>query len=198
MLDAGERAFSERGFDGVGMKAIAKAAEVSQSLLHYHFGTKEKLYRAVIERRARAINAERLRLLGQVDLAADDAVARIFEALLAPPLGPIGGGQSYARIFAGMVAGGARESELVRALYDDTAREFIDALLIAAPGVTRLDATRAYSLAIGVLAMVLPGDARIARLSGTAPLASREASLPDLVTYVCGGFEALTGKTRQG
>ena len=192
VLDAGEEAFSAYGYEGAGMKAIAAAAKVSQSLLHYHFGTKEALYRAVIERRARAINNERQRLLEAVDLAADDAVARIFEALLGPPLGPEGGGLSYARIFAGMVAGGAREAELVRELYDDTARLFIEALLEAAPGVSRVDATRAYSMAIGVLAIALAGDDRIARLAGAAPVGSREAMLPDLVTYVCGGFRALT------
>lgn len=196
-LDAGEEAFSALGFDGAGMKAIARAANVSQSLLHYHFGTKEALYRAVIERRANAINSERRTLLEKIDLTAGDAVRQVFEALLGPPLGPIGGGLSYARIFSGMIAGGTREVELVRELYDPTASRFIDALVEASPGTSRRDATLAYSMALGVLATALPGDGRIARLAGTEPLKTREELLPSLVTYVCGGFEALKGKPAQ-
>jgi len=197
LLDAGEEAFSALGFEGTGMKAIATAAGVSQALLHYHFGTKEALYRAVIERRANAINSERRRLLAQVDLRGEDAVRHVFEALLGPPLGPIGGGASYARIFAGMVAGGAREVTLVRELYDDTARAFIDALAEASPGVSRIVATRAYSMAIGVLASVLAGDDRIARLAGTTPSGDREALLPEIVSFACGGFAALIMKSKQ-
>ena len=196
VLDAGEEAFSAFGFEGAGMKAIATAAGVSQALLHYHFGTKEALYRAVIERRANAINTERLRLLALIDRSDKDAVPRIFEALLGPPLGPIGGGSSYTRIFAGMVAGGAREVALVRELYDDTARAFIDALVEASSGVSRIVATRAYSMAIGVLASALTGDDRIARLAGTSPSGNREALLPEIVSFVCGGFEALILKSK--
>lgn len=193
-LDAGEDVFSASGFEGASMKVIAARAGVSQSLLHYHFGTKVALYRAVIERRARAINDERIRMLSEIDLSEPGALCSVFTALLAPPLGPIGGGLSYARIFAGMVAGGAREAELVRELYDDTARRFIDALQVIAPDASRTDVTRAYSMAIGVLAIALPGDDRNARLARAEPLPERTDLLPELVTYVCGGFTALTQK----
>ena len=197
LLDAGEKAFSAQGFDGTSMKEISRTAEVSQSLLHYHFGTKEALYRAVIERRSEAINAERLRLLAKVDLSGADAQSGIFRALLGPPLGPIGGGMSYARIFAGLVAGGSREVDLVRELYDDTARCFIDALLTASPGISRIQATRGYSMAIGVLAISLSGDDRNASLAGTNPVRNREQMLPTLVTYACGGFAALEKQAKE-
>ena len=52
ILDAAELTFSEDGFSGAGMKAIATRAEVAQGLLHYHFQNKEGLYAAVIARRA--------------------------------------------------------------------------------------------------------------------------------------------------
>lgn len=194
VLDAGEEAFSAFGFDGASMRVIATSAGVSQSLLHYHFGTKAALYRGVIERRAQSINAERLRRLKKVDVAAADGLEQIFRALLGPPLEPLGGGMSYARIFAGVVAGGAREVALVREFYDDTARAFIDALVEACPGVSRLNATRAYSMAIGVLAISLTGDERNARLAGSVPTKDRDELLTNIVTYVCGGFHALTKK----
>src|SRR5262249_1824395 len=44
ILDAAERLFADSGFDGTSMRSIAEAAGVAQGLLHYHFGTKERLF----------------------------------------------------------------------------------------------------------------------------------------------------------
>lgn len=50
ILDAAERLFAERGFDGVGVREIAATAGLSRQMPSYLFGSKEKLYRAVLER----------------------------------------------------------------------------------------------------------------------------------------------------
>ena len=52
---ATEIKFAEKGFEGASMKALAIRSEVSQSLLHYHFGSKDKLYEAVMRERSRLI-----------------------------------------------------------------------------------------------------------------------------------------------
>lgn len=49
-LDAAQRLFAEKGFAGTSMREIASASGVSQPLIHYHFGNKEGLYRALKER----------------------------------------------------------------------------------------------------------------------------------------------------
>jgi AcrR family transcriptional regulator len=51
ILDAAERLFAAKGFDGVSTAAIAKEAGVSQSQIHYHFDTKQRLWDKVFERR---------------------------------------------------------------------------------------------------------------------------------------------------
>ncbi len=51
ILDAAEHLFAAKGFDGVSTAAIAKEAGVSQSQIHYHFDTKQKLWDKVFERR---------------------------------------------------------------------------------------------------------------------------------------------------
>lgn len=51
ILDAAELLFAAKGFDGVSTAAIAKEAGVSQSQIHYHFDTKQKLWEKVFERR---------------------------------------------------------------------------------------------------------------------------------------------------
>lgn len=58
ILDAAIDAFAERGFDGATWRGIAERAGVTQSLLTYHFGDKERLWReAYRAARARKLSA---------------------------------------------------------------------------------------------------------------------------------------------
>ena len=177
------------------MKSIAARAQVSQALLHYHYGTKEKLYAEVIRNRSREINDSRRALLDRVDLAAPDAVARILDALFRPTLGPEGGGKAYARIFAGLIVGRARDQELVRECYDPTAQVFLDAMVRA--GLARAQAGMVYQFALGVLASVISRDGRMERLMGTgsqhggAAKMETEVLIAALVDFVIGGTQAL-------
>jgi TetR/AcrR family transcriptional regulator len=50
ILEAAERVFAGAGFGGATMAAIAAAAGLPKPNLHYYFGSKRALYRAVLER----------------------------------------------------------------------------------------------------------------------------------------------------
>jgi len=49
ILAAAERIFAQAGFGGATMAELAAAAGLPKANLHYYFGTKEKLYRALLE-----------------------------------------------------------------------------------------------------------------------------------------------------
>ena len=53
---AAEIKFAEKGFEGASMKALAIYSAVSQSFLHDQFGSKDKLYEAVMRARSRLIS----------------------------------------------------------------------------------------------------------------------------------------------
>lgn len=63
ILDAAETLFAEHGFDAVTMAQVGAAAGVSRGTPGYFFGTKEALYRVVVERAAATLRilAETLR-----------------------------------------------------------------------------------------------------------------------------------------
>lgn len=50
LLDAAEAVFAESGFAGASTAAIAARAGLPKANLHYYFGTKEAIYRAVLDR----------------------------------------------------------------------------------------------------------------------------------------------------
>jgi TetR/AcrR family transcriptional regulator len=50
ILAAAEQVFAEAGFSGASTALIAARARLPKANVHYYFGTKERLYRAVLER----------------------------------------------------------------------------------------------------------------------------------------------------
>ncbi len=49
ILSIALQVFAERGFDGATTVEIARRAQVSQPLVHYHFDSKEELWRAAVD-----------------------------------------------------------------------------------------------------------------------------------------------------
>ena len=178
ILDAAELEFSRGGFAGSGMKSIAQSAGVAQGLLHYHFGNKENLYEAVVERRSKMISAAREALLSAVDVTAPNALEMTFDALFRPPLEKEGGGEAYGIIFTSLLVGSPTSTDLVRKYYDSTAKLFIAGIMQAEPRATAKTAALAYSLAIGMLVTTIGSKGRIERLAGLEPT---ENSIDDMI-----------------
>lgn len=196
---AAEKVFARHGFDGTGMKAIATEADVSQALLHYHFGTKDRLYTAVISHRSKQINDERHALLDDIDTTADDAVRRILDALFRPPLGPAGGAEPYARIFASLVVGREQDQALVRECYDPTAQRFIQMLEETIDGADQAMAAMGYALALGSLIAVIGRNGRLERLMGrseSSGLLDTEEILIEIIEFAEGGILSLAKRAR--
>lgn len=57
ILIVAERVFSELGYDGASTRVIAKEATVNMAMLNYYFGSKEGLFKAVLERRSSTLGA---------------------------------------------------------------------------------------------------------------------------------------------
>ena len=193
ILDAAEMAFSEAGFAGASMKAIALRAGVAQGLIHYHFQSKDGLYAAVVERRAIWITTTREALLDEVDLTRPDAVRHIFEAFFRPPLEPEGGGTVFARIFALLAVGDGRDQALAERLYDPSARRFIDALARVRPDASRETCAWGYSMALGLLVGAVGRSRRPERLAGMPERSEddTEVLIRRLALHATGGFTAL-------
>lgn len=59
LLDAAEKLFADEGFHSTSLRAITGRARVNLAAVNYHFGSKEALLDAVIERRLSPLNAVR-------------------------------------------------------------------------------------------------------------------------------------------
>ena len=66
LLAAAIKLFAQQGFDGTSVKELADAAGVNVSLISYHFGGKENLYRTCLEQFGQSRLASARRLLQPV------------------------------------------------------------------------------------------------------------------------------------
>lgn len=66
ILDAAEELFARNGYYGTSIRHITAEAQVNLASVNYHFGSKENLLKAVIERRFVPINEARFKLLDSV------------------------------------------------------------------------------------------------------------------------------------
>jgi AcrR family transcriptional regulator len=92
ILDAAERLFAERGYDGTSLTEVGAAAGVSRGTPGYFFGSKADLYRAVLDRAFAevrdAVRAGRARALASNQTAEAilaGAVSDYFDFLAARP-----------------------------------------------------------------------------------------------------------------
>lgn len=58
ILDAALRVFTQKGYDGASIREIMLEAGVTQPVIYYHFGNKQELYKAAVERNMRHFFAE--------------------------------------------------------------------------------------------------------------------------------------------
>jgi len=69
LLHTAERLFAQRGLDAVSVREIQKEAGVNVAAVHYHFGSRDDLIRAVLHRRIAPMNERRIALLEKLEAA---------------------------------------------------------------------------------------------------------------------------------
>jgi AcrR family transcriptional regulator len=198
ILDAAEAEFSAHGFDGVTLRTIANRANVDVALPHYYFKSKDLLFVAVVERRAKAINAWREAALNRAIAAAmpgAPSVEAIVRAYLAPLLkGPHLADQGWKNYYA-LVAyvnntpgwGG----RLMAEHFDPLIRKFLDALRLAVPGIKEKDLFWGYHCLSGALTLTLAQTGRIDKLSVDRVKSDNLAEACEkMVPFLAAGFEA--------
>jgi len=200
VLRSAEALFAERGFEIVSLRDITGAADANVAAVNYHFGSKEKLIDAVIERHVVPINEERLELLNRFEAECVESplpVEKVLKAFLWPMLRHITSGEMSEELFGkfmGRLIGerGYRLPESVRPLFRMMAARFTSALRRAVPQLSEEEALWRMHFSFGVMSNTLTHGDTLREISGgRAGNPSIEKIFDEIIEFCAAGIEAV-------
>lgn len=105
IISTAERLFAEHGIEGVSLSEINRVAgQRNKSALHYHFGSRDGLLKALLEKHRSRLDDERRDMLAELpppsDMSLHDAVSVLVRPLAARLGDHENGGVHYLRIMA--------------------------------------------------------------------------------------------------
>ena len=159
LLDAAEELIAESGYGATTVRGIVQRAGVNIAAVSYHFGSKEELFRAVVERIARPVVDQQLQMLAELEHRSQAAsVSEILTAFFTPPLQLIMQ-QERCRIVRAQFMGRCRvEPGPIQAIaageFAASVTAFLDVLQQALPHQSREELAWKLDLLIAVLVRV--------------------------------------------
>ncbi|MEO1094099.1 MAG: TetR/AcrR family transcriptional regulator [Cyanobacteria bacterium J06638_28] len=159
ILDVAERIIAERGFAGTTLRSVVSQAGVNLAAVHYHFGSKEELFRATVARIAQPVVEQELRALRQLQAEkASPSVEDILTAFLMPPLRLLMGEEDARMVRAQFMGRCRTEPQPIQRIaaqeFDASCQAFLDALQRALPQQSRAQLQWKFDLAIAILIRV--------------------------------------------
>jgi len=156
ILAAAESLFAMQGYAEVSLRQITAKAKVNLAAVNYHYYDKEALYREILTRHLRQVNARRLALLAEAEARAhphSPPVREIVQALARPLFMPDEGLGSQAVMLLGrlLVEPAPFKSALLEAEFHPTMRRFGQVLRRHVPSLPPKDFLWRFSFIVGAL-----------------------------------------------
>lgn len=206
-LDAAEREFAHCGYQGAKIRTIAEVARANLGTLHYYWGSKEVLFRAVCERRLRPINEERMRRYGECEANARGRkldVLSLIKANLEPALGMTGASakeRATFRLFYGRVLMDPAPEvwRAITEIYDPSSLEFLRLMRRACPKLDEQEFYWRLSGYFGTVIYIQTNYRRVEYLSRGAFRAQRIENAVDVIAhFLTAQMTAPPFRTRRG
>ena len=199
VLNAAERLFAAHGFKATSLRAITGEAQANLGAVNYHFSTKDSLVLAVLGRRLRPLNAERLALLDRFEAEAGGKplpVRKILEALFRPPTELVARGAKGGRFFIRLLAQCLAEpgtflQPLVEEEFAEKNRRFHAAIRRACPYLSSDEVHWRLHFAHGVFLHTMANAHVLEMSSGSrCRVSSVEGTLARMIEFCAAGFAA--------
>lgn len=193
ILDAAEREFAAHGFHGASLRSVTRDAGVNVASIHYHFGSKEALLRATLERIVRPVNEERLRQLdGVLALEQVPSVESILTAFIRPDLELIAGLGDRGAIMARFSGRSYTEPEevvsrIIADLFSEVGARFLAALSLAVPEVSEEELRWRLRCVVAIITYLLAAQGTARALFDPTDIESANARF---VAFAAAGLRA--------
>ena len=202
ILDAAENQFVAGGYHGVSLRDISGEAGVQVALCHYHFGSKEDLFNAVIARRAEQNVGDIVASLDAVAYCENDSLQDKLEKLLRAFFAPIvekclrsgDGWRNYQRLMA-QVSQLPQEQSFLRAVgeqSDACVSVYLSELRKLLPGLAEEDLHWCFHFYQAAITHVMAESGIVDRQSGGLCRSSDlDTILLKMAKFFAAGFAAV-------
>lgn len=196
LLDVAEELFAEKGIAATSLRTLTTAAETNLAAVHYHFGSKDGLVDAVLDRRAAALNAERLADLARIEATAQDGVPSvedILTAFVAPgarALEALGDRRALLARLRGRLEAEPPEvvEALVRKHFGSVCAHFLDTLQRALPHVGKELTAERFRFCLGTLSHAFSQSFDLDTIPGHPPARSHDVRVGRLIGFLTAGL----------
>lgn len=198
LLDVAEVLFAEYGFAGTTVRDIAAKAELNQALINYHFMNKQGLFKAIFERRAKELVADRLHLLACAKEAAKGGAVPLRELIYAfvyPPLRiatESTGGRAFVKLQARLHNEPKELAQQLRsAYYDQVSLKFKHEFHQTLPHLSLESISWRLIFVMGLYIYVASNTGRLEVISQNRCKGERlDQALPEILAFCENGFLA--------
>jgi AcrR family transcriptional regulator len=198
LLDVAEVLFAEYGFAGTTVRDISAKANINQALINYHFKSKQGLFKAIFERRAKELVQDRLNLLDQARKNAQGQAIPLRELIYAfvfPPLRIASdsvGGRAFVKLQARLHNEPKELSQELRSTYyDKVSLEFVDELHKTLPHLSMETIAWRLIFVMGLYIYVASNTGRLEVISRNRCAGERlDQALPEILAFCESGFLA--------
>ncbi|QDU66571.1 TetR/AcrR family transcriptional regulator [Engelhardtia mirabilis] len=171
LLDAAERLFAERTFASTSLRQITAAADANIAAVHYHFGSKDELFRAVFHRRVGPVNDRRLqglRALLTAAAPAEPSLEDVLRALVEPAaaLRATPAGRSFACLIGRSLSADGPHWKTIEREFEGVKAEFMPVFVRLCPELSTADLVWRLHFGLASLCMVLSDTDRLRLATG--------------------------------
>lgn len=190
VLDAAEKVFAARGFDGATIRDIAAEAGEPVGTIHHHGGGKNALFQQTVARRADALSQARMTALGRAKAEADLTLEGVLWAFMYPIFALADQDprwRHYARLVA-FVSADDRWQDISATCFDPTAAVFMEEILGLLPHASRPQVAEGFVFSVSAMLALMTSGTRIAALgAGVSP---PETQIKHLIRFCAAGFDS--------
>lgn len=187
VLNAAERVFAQRGFDGATIRDIAAEAHEPVGTVHHHGGCKSLLFEQCVTRRASVLADRRMDALSQAKRVAPLTLDAVLGAFMYPffdlrqedPRW-----QDYARLVA-FVSSEARWQPLCATCFDPTAQDFVAHIQALSPEKSPAACAAGFVFCVSSMLALLTSHPRIETLGCKS---AQTARIKHLIQFCAAGL----------
>jgi AcrR family transcriptional regulator len=194
LLDVAEKHFATYGYEATTLRGIMKDAGINIAAINYHFGTKEELYAAVIQRFAVPVVSMQL---DKLKVALQNPLVSLRDVLVAfygPPIEIVHGLGEKGETVSLFLGRAQTEPDPVFSLVDrhfaSCRNDFIRAFRTLVPGLTDADYHWRFEFMLSLIVTFLTRQKQIRARYSTAKNWKPDEVLERLVSFAEAGIKA--------